>query len=454
MVSNLRSVGDPEVYAAAATRVADWLESVAIEAPGGLAWPTEPTVSPETETDLAGAPAAILFFADYYRTTGDKRGLDLATAGVGWLREQLTAIGGTDAPGLFDGLAGYAVMFDALAGAGVDTRTEMQRVFELLLHRATQTRTGVHWGEITEIVWGAAGIGFVLLEIGTRVMGRPALELASRAGDWLLSVAQPARGGLRWDMGEEINRRLARSRDIWYPNFAHGTAGIGAFLARLGAASGDSRYTDAALSAARWVLTTCRTDGGTCAARHHDPSARPGDVNIGPSRQDGDESPMYTMGWCHGPPGLGWFFRDLQLATGDAIWGEWISRTARSVRNSGIPERRAPGFWDNVGRCCGSAGVAEYFLDLHTWRAEPDDLAFAVLMVDDLLDRATVDEAGMRWSNYEFRKTPPELPPETGLYQGASGIGSTLLRLSRHLGGDRTVLRWPCAPDWTAPTAV
>ena len=33
----------------------------------------------------------------------------------------------------------------------------------------------------------------------------------------------------------------------------------------------------------------------------------------------------------------------------------------------------------------------------------------------------------MRWSNYEFRRPDPDLPPETSYMQGAPGIGSTLL---------------------------
>jgi hypothetical protein len=69
-------------------------------------------------------------------------------------------------------------------------------------------------------------------------------------------------------------------------------------------------------------------------------------------------------------------------------------------------------------------------------------------MISDLLDRAVVDTDGMRWSNVEFRNDPPELPAETSFLQGASGIGCTLLRLSRHLQQDNSVIRWPHAPDW------
>jgi lantibiotic modifying enzyme len=444
------SGADPDRYRGAARRAADWLAATAVEEDGGLTWPYRPGVSPETDSSLAwGAPGVTWFFIEHHLATGDARSLDMAVGGGKWLQAQLAQAGGTVEPGLFTGLAGFAVVFEALGRIGIDSQDDVQRVFELLVYRAQPTRDGVNWDDITEVLWGTAGIGFLLLSRGPAVIGSQALQLATQAGDWLLSVAHPARGGLRWDMGEGPARERPQLNHIWFPNFAHGTAGIAAFLARLGAATGEARFTDAALSASRWVLNTCRTEGNTCAAHHHDPPARPGDVGMGPPREDRDVSPLYTMGWCHGPPGLGWFFRELQLATGDAIWADWIARTGRAVRNSGIPERKEPGFWDNLGRCCGSAGVAEYFLDLHAWRSDPDHLAFALTLVDDILERAITDEKGMRWSNVEWRKTPPELPPETTLYQGAAGIGSTLLRVSRHLEGDRSVLRWPCAPDWT-----
>jgi lantibiotic modifying enzyme len=222
-----------------------------------------------------------------------------------------------------------------------------------------------------------------------------------------------------------------------FPNFAHGTAGIGFFLARLAQATGEPRFLDASLAGTEWIMTTVRTGNDTCAAYHHDP--------------DGTE--LFTLGWCHGPPGLGWLFRQLELTTGSADWRGWVRRAARADLTSGIPERREPGFWDNVARCCGSAGVAEFFLDLHRLEGQPADLAFAVTLVDDLLERAISDRSGMWWSNHEFRLPEPDLPPETTYLQGAAGIGSTLLRLHRHLAGDPWTVRWPHAPDWTEAPA-
>jgi lantibiotic modifying enzyme len=431
--------------------VAKWLDFVAVEDLGGLTWPSQPTVSAEVAPSLGwGALGPMVFFADLARSGGDGAARQRAERGGQWLRATLDAADPELPPGLFTGLAGFAVVFHELARAGLDGQPDLARVFGLLRERAAETGSGVHWAETTEVLWGTAGIGFLLLSLGSHAIGEQAVQLASRAGDWLLSVAHQTPEGLRWDLGAGPARRRPDAPDPWYPNFAHGTAGIGAYLARLAAATNEDRYLDASRRAAAWVLSTCRTGDGTCAAHHHDPAARRGDVGIGPARDADDTSPIYTMGWCHGPPGLGWFFRELHIATGEPGWAELIGRTATAVRTSGIPERREPGFWDNVGRCCGSAGVAEYFLDLHGWRNDPDDLAFAVEIVDDLLDRAIVDEHGMRWSNVEFRSDPPQLPPEATFFQGASGIGSTLLRLSRHLEGDRSVIDWPHAPDWSS----
>jgi lantibiotic modifying enzyme len=437
-------------YLAASVEVARWLEFVAVtDDHGDNSWPEMPDVSEDDSPSLGwGGLGPIVFFADAYRTLGERRWRDLASSGGRRLHSLLDDLDPDLPPGLFTGLAGWAVVFHELERVGLDFAGDTSRVVELLQDRAIRDGDGIQWADTTEVLWGTAGIGFLMLTIGVETVGDDALVLAAGAGDWLLNQAHSVGDGLRWDLGAGPQRERTEAAEIWFPNFAHVTAGIGAFLARLGAATDDDRYIEAARRAASWVLSTCRTEGGTCAAHHHDTSVRKGD-SIGPARPLGDDSPMYTMGWCHGPPGLGWFFQELALATADPEWNEWIERTARTVRTSGIPERREPGFWDNVGRCCGSAGVAEYFLDLHTWRDDPDDLAFALLLVDDLLARASVDENGMRWHNVEFRRDIPELPSETTYFQGASGIGLALLRLSRHLDGDGSSVQWPHEPDWT-----
>ena len=60
-----------------------------------------------------------------------------------------------------------------------------------------------------------------------------------------------------------------------------------------------------------------------------------------------------------------------------------------------------------------------------------DDWAFADVLVDDLIARATLDEAGARWSNYEHRADPPILRPRPGWAMGNAGIVRELLRYAQ-----------------------
>jgi lantibiotic modifying enzyme len=424
-------------YLTAAERAGDWLVSTAERGPDGWSWPDRPGVSAEVEAGVGwGTAGPAMFFVEAFRTTGDERWLAAAREGRRWMAAHLDECAQAWAGcGLFTGIGGWAVVLDELAAAADDeaSRQLAGRVLETVATRASVEDAGVHWHDLTEILWGTAGVGCLMLTLGVKYLGTRALELAVGAGDWLLDQAERAPAGIRWSLGRayeaerpEDNRR--------FPNFAHGAAGIGFFLARLNEVTGEPRFLDGSLAATEWIMTTVRTDDDTCAAFHHDPGG----------------TELFTLGWCHGPPGLGWLFRQLELTTGSAQWRTWLRRAARADSTAGIPARKYPGFWDNVARCCGSAGVAEFFLDLHRLEGQPADLAFAVSLVDDLLGRAISDQAGLRWSNYEYRRPDPDLPPETTYLQGAAGIGSTLLRLHRHLAGDPWTVRWPYAPAWGA----
>jgi lantibiotic modifying enzyme len=427
-------------YLDAAGQVAEWLVATAVRGDEGWCWPVQPGLSTEVDPGLGwGTAAPSLFLVEAYRSTGEDRWLAAAQQGRRWLASHLeTTIDSPQGCGLMTGVGGWVVVLDELAEAAGDdeARSLAEGVIEGIAARATPAPGGVHWHDLTEILWGTAGIGCLLLSHGNKYLGSRALELAVGAGDWLLAEAEEARPGIHWSLGRAYEADSPRP-DRRFPNFAHGAAGIGFYLARLAQASGERRFLDASLSAARWIMTTVRTENDTCAAFHHEP----------------DGTNLFTLGWCHGPPGLGWFFRQLEIAEGSPEWRSWTRAAARSDRISGIPERRNPGFWDNVARCCGSAGVAEFFLDLHRLESRPDDLDFAIELVDDLLDRSIVDGAGRRWSNYEYRNEEPHLPPETTYLQGAPGIGSTLLRLHRHLSGDYWTVDWPHAPSWAPPDA-
>ena len=116
------------------------------------------------------------------------------------------------------------------------------------------------------------------------------------------------------------------------------------------------------------------------------------------------------------------------------------------MTESGIPDQRPDGFWNNVGQCCGSAGIAEFALDLHRVGGPEGCLALAAELTEDLLARGTRDETGLRWSQAGHRARPELLQTQTGYAQGAAGIGILLLRWHAFEQGRSLGLRLPDSP--------
>jgi lantibiotic modifying enzyme len=99
-----------------------------------------------------------------------------------------------------------------------------------------------------------------------------------------------------------------------------------------------------------------------------------------------------------------------------------------------------------VSQCCGSAGVAQFFLDLSAASKNPQYRAFAERMTADLLARGTRDDKGLRWVQAENRTQPDNLVAQTGYMQGAAGIGMWLLRLDAAQDGRSMTIRFPDDP--------
>lgn len=83
----------------------------------------------------------------------------------------------------------------------------------------------------------------------------------------------------------------------------------------------------------------------------------------------------YSYGWCNGPAGDAQVFRLLAGITGDQMWTALGDRCWNTIRHSGLPSRIRPGFWDNNGRCCGTADVLALACDRIVERG--DDFGFA-----------------------------------------------------------------------------
>ena len=98
---------------------------------------------------------------------------------------------------------------------------------------------------------GAAGIGEGLLAAFAATRDPRYLGAARAAGDFLLGVAEPAAGGLRWpDWADPDGRRS----ETHFTSFDDGAAGISDFLWTLYEVTHELRFRAGAFSGMRWLV--------------------------------------------------------------------------------------------------------------------------------------------------------------------------------------------------------
>ncbi|WP_042421228.1 lanthionine synthetase LanC family protein [Streptacidiphilus anmyonensis] len=401
--------GDAETLAAGAL---DWLlGSARSVADRALAWTGTPTDDELDPTLYSGTSGVVLALLEARRHFRDDRYGDAAVRGA---RSVAAAVEGWDSSSLYLGLAGMAVALGAVHGelGDVASGAAAERAWDRVRSRFDGTR----WSEQFELLSGNAGIALGALAAGD-------VELALQAVTPYLRTTEPTPGGVQWET------RAGRSARLHH--VSHGTLGVVHALAAVGRAAGRADLIELAVAGALGV--TARNDAGPTGflVPHSDPALRP------------DRIERYSYGWCHGPAGDAQVFRLLRDVLGDSAWSRLADQCWYTVTRSGLPRRLRPGFWDNNGRCCGTAGVLALACDRLV--EQGDGLDFANVLVSDLASRATVDADGVRWSNLEHRNTPSALEPRTGWAMGNAGIIRELLRFARAgTGGDPAyAVAWP-----------
>lgn len=414
--------------------------------------------SEEQRKDLSlysGEAGVLVFFCELAHATKDPK----VVAEVRQLADRLSAkVEGTKDPGLYTGLSGAGFALDCAAELTKDLRyvkagnRAIQRAFAL----AKPWLQSDVKDASNDIISGLAGIGCAVVR-HTEVMdafaasepnptqeqsARESSELRTAAkaiGERLLAVAkQPTSDArfLMWEMSPGYPREM--------PNFSHGTAGVAYFLARLGAVTNEAMYLDAAKKGAAYILSLTGKDR---LIFHHKP--------------DGED--LKYLGWCHGPVGTSRLFALLHRQTKQRRYGRWIDQAAEALTACGIPEQRTPGFWNNYGYCCGDAGVLRFFLDLHRLDGKPEQLAFAKRLAGFLIAKGEKADGlrfgdpppqgggglpgeGLKWTFAENRVSPKDVKAQTGLMQGAPGIGLALLWLHEFEAKQEALVRFPDAP--------
>jgi lantibiotic modifying enzyme len=391
----------------------EWLIACAREGErGSLAWPAQRSDADLDGTLYMGTAGVVTTLLEAHKALGDDRYADFALRGARWLADHPD----DTELGLYLGLTGNAYALSAVERALGDAEAgaASRKALDIVRSRFD----GERWNVYTELLYGHAGIALGALGAGD-------LDLAVLAAEGLASLAEPTDAGVQWTVWQGLAHRLH--------NMAHGTVGIAYALAAVGAATDRPDFLATAMEGTRDVLSLSEDDGGDGFLVHHsDPQL--------------EGSERYSFGWCHGPTGDAQLFRLLgQLQPNDG-WDELVQRCWRTVVRSGIPERVRPGFWDNNGHCCGTAGVLAVALDLQADGV--GDLGFAGTLISDLRTRAIIDAEGARWSNVEYRDERPDLEPQTGWAHGNAGIVRELLRATASGGGKPPAfaIQWPDQP--------
>ena len=395
----------------------EWLLKSARSTGEALTWTGSPSDEELDPTLYSGGAGIVLALVEGHAHFGEERYAEAALRGGRGIADAVDVWGHS---ALYFGLTGMAFALHTLGEQYADEGC--QRSAQRALSHVRTRFDGVRWGEQIELLGGNAGIALGALAMGD-------IDLAVMAVTAYLRLAERTPGGVTWEGKAGLASR--------YHHLSHGTLGIVHALASVGHATGRSDLVDLALAGVADVVSRNEGDARGFLVPHSDPQHRP------------ELIARYSYGWCHGAAGDAQTFRLLGSITGDPAWSNLADRCWHTVTHSGLPHRLEPGFWDNSGRCCGTAGVLALAGDRVVERG--DDTRFADVLVADLIERATVDPTGARWSNDEHRATPSRLEPRTGWAMGNAGIIRELLRYVR-MGAGRSpsyAVAWPDHPAAT-----
>jgi lantibiotic modifying enzyme len=154
---------------------------------------------------------------------------------------------------------------------------------------------------------------------------------------------------------------------------------------------------------------------------------------------------LFYLSWCHGPAGTARLYRALGAVSSDPKWEVRVRELALGIQHMKVPDR-SPGFWNNISQCCGNCGVSEFFIAMYRQSGDARHLAFAEEVGHDTLKRATAEGDGLKWVQAEHRVRPELLVAQTGLMQGAAGVGLSMLHLDGARVGRKPLVVLPDDP--------
>jgi hypothetical protein len=249
-------------------------------------------------------------------------------------------------------------------------------------------------GPVPDVSHGIAGSGLTVLRFWHHTGRASFLRRAGDCADALLEAAVRGPDDISWPVPP------------WPPylpdgavhyGFAHGTAGIAAFLLDAADATGREDCQEAAHLAGR-TLCAAALDGEGGTLRW---GAGPGD-------------PVPLSGWCSGAAGVGGFLLRLWGATGEKDFLDAARGAAKAVRHDIWQSRPV--------HCHGTAGSIDYLMDVAEATGEEEYAVRAREAVSALVARAVVRDGRLLTPDHGGLDVNP------GWGVGTAGVVAALLR--------------------------
>ncbi|MEE9353026.1 MAG: lanthionine synthetase LanC family protein, partial [Candidatus Thorarchaeota archaeon] len=342
-----------------------------------------------------------------------------------------------------DGLGGTAAWkwvtayatIAVIPGAHSSLQTYVEASADYLMTVAEPDSGGLKWAEYngtsakykTSYLKGAAGIGELFLDLYHSTNADPFFEgvtpkadiylnTAKGAATWLETRAIAEYGGYKWPRDLNADNSIAGASNN-YTGMYDGAAGIGTFFLDMYRTTGDSSYLTYAEGAATWLVSMANKSHGFAFVES----------------ETADNSTELSTRWTYGSPGIGGFFIDLYLTTGNSNYATYANKTAEGLiyyadsSEGGYSWTRYNGNTERfVGRWHGAAGIATFFLEMYDLFGNATHLQYAEGTAEWIYGTHEIDNGDLYPDNNAAVSKSYKLG---GWSRSPAGIGSFFLRL-------------------------
>ena len=440
-----------EDYLRAAIETANWIDTLAVKTEHGRIWKALPEGQDGYREDVPmftsksmydGSAGIGIFLIRLYEATSDERWLKeaeeaaahiIATqVGPEWYEHTLhSEVKGIIpvpgwAAGSYNGPVGEAYFLEDLyqVTRKQEYRDFVLRTADVLMEAASRDERGLFWSEQEDIT--ADGGFIVFLDIVYRRTGiRKYLDFASEAAERVAKDALNApNGGKFWKLLDLS--MIDFPKDTTFPNWSHGTTGTAWMFAALYQDTGKQEFLELAKAGLEYAMNISVGDEKGRLIPYQDHPV------TGPTYD------KYYLSTCHGPVGSTLAFREVYEVTGEEVYKNWTIELSRGIVKAGAPERHSWGFWNCQCQCCGTAGILEHFAEMYEYTGEKEFYDYMIRTADVLLSDSDHRTQGSRtWYDSWWRTIPTRVVSYPGLYVGAAGCGSSLLRAYAALTGKK-----------------